>query len=165
MTIKPIQTTYKGYRFRSRVEARWAVFFDAMGWEWEYEVEGFEMPDGTRYLPDFVVTIKGYNRGDVSARSYVFEIKRDDSGDYEKAWKLAKFGGREVIVVEGPPAAKVWTLFNAEAEDQWDGWPCYFCSRNRIWFDERFDPENVPDTFMPAVNASRGARFEFGEGR
>jgi len=38
--------------FRSRLEARWAVFFDALGEEWQYEVEGFELPSG-RYLPDF----------------------------------------------------------------------------------------------------------------
>ena len=30
-TIKPIETVYNGYRFRSRLEARWAVFFDALG--------------------------------------------------------------------------------------------------------------------------------------
>lgn len=51
--IKAIETNYKGYRFRSRLEARWAVFFDRMGMRWEYEPEGFELPDGTRYLPDF----------------------------------------------------------------------------------------------------------------
>lgn len=51
--IKPIETRYKGYRFRSRLEARWAVFFDALGMKWEYENEGYELPDGTRYLPDF----------------------------------------------------------------------------------------------------------------
>lgn len=36
--IKPIQTRYKGYHFRSRLEARWAVFFDALGIAWKYEV-------------------------------------------------------------------------------------------------------------------------------
>ncbi len=51
--IKPIETVYKGYRFRSRLEARWAVFFDACGVKWEYEPEGFELEDGTWYLPDF----------------------------------------------------------------------------------------------------------------
>lgn len=54
--IKAIETRYKGYRFRSRLEARWAVFFDALGIKWEYEPEGFELPDGTRYLPDFKTT-------------------------------------------------------------------------------------------------------------
>ena len=52
MTIKAIETEYKGYRFRSRLEARWAVFFETMGIPWDYETEGFEV-DGTRYLPDF----------------------------------------------------------------------------------------------------------------
>ncbi len=50
--IKAIETQYKGYRFRSRLEARWAVFFDALGIEWEYEPQGFNM-DGVYYLPDF----------------------------------------------------------------------------------------------------------------
>ncbi len=53
MDIKPIETIYKGYRFRSRLEARWAVFFDSLGIKWEYEPEGIEFDDGTRYLPDF----------------------------------------------------------------------------------------------------------------
>lgn len=51
--MKPIQTRYKGYRFRSRLEARWAVFFDAMGLRWEYEAEGYVDGKGRCYLPDF----------------------------------------------------------------------------------------------------------------
>ena len=51
--IKAIETKYNGYRFRSRLEARWAVFFDAMGIKYEYEPEGFELGNGCRYLPDF----------------------------------------------------------------------------------------------------------------
>lgn len=58
--IKAIETYYKGYRFRSRLEARWAVFFDALGVEYEYESEGFELPSGKRYLPDFKVKCWGY---------------------------------------------------------------------------------------------------------
>ena len=52
--IKAIETEYDGHRFRSRLEARWAVFFNAVGLTYEYEIEGFEM-DGTRYLPDFYI--------------------------------------------------------------------------------------------------------------
>ena len=55
MAIKAIQTVYKGYKFRSRLEARWAIFFDALGIDWGYEVEGYELSDGTWYLPDFVI--------------------------------------------------------------------------------------------------------------
>ena len=50
--LSPIETRYKGYRFRSRLEARWAVFFDSIGVEWEYEKQGYNV-NGTKYLPDF----------------------------------------------------------------------------------------------------------------
>lgn len=53
MNIKAIETVYKGYRFRSRLEARWAVFFDAMGVEWRYEPEGYDLGEFGWYLPDF----------------------------------------------------------------------------------------------------------------
>ena len=51
--IKAIETVYNGYRFRSRLEARWAVFFDAIGIRYEYEPEGFVGGYGEYYLPDF----------------------------------------------------------------------------------------------------------------
>jgi len=51
--MKAIETHYKGYRFRSRLEARWAVFFDALGIEWEYEKEGYDLGGAGLYLPDF----------------------------------------------------------------------------------------------------------------
>ena len=53
MGIKPIETIYNGYKFRSRLEARWAVFFDAMGIEYQYEPQGYDLGDGYYYLPDF----------------------------------------------------------------------------------------------------------------
>lgn len=59
MTIKAIETEYNGYRFRSRLEARWAVFFDALGVKYEYEPDGFVLPSGRKYLPDFRVKCHG----------------------------------------------------------------------------------------------------------
>jgi len=62
MTIKPIETVYAGCRFRSRLEARWAVFFDVMGIAWQYEAQGYQLRDrlyvlecgdALNYLPDF----------------------------------------------------------------------------------------------------------------
>jgi hypothetical protein len=50
--IKAIETVYRGYRFRSRLEARWAVFFDTLDMKWRYETEGLNL-DGIWYLPDF----------------------------------------------------------------------------------------------------------------
>lgn len=89
--IQAIETEYKGYRMRSRLEARWAVFFDAMKIEWKYETGGFqaevEDEDGTvevvRYLPDFFlpktktwVEVKGSDEllaADVSKMESVIE--------------------------------------------------------------------------------------------
>jgi len=51
--ITAIQTTYNGTMFRSRLEARWAIFFDSIGLKWIYEMEGYELSNGQRYLPDF----------------------------------------------------------------------------------------------------------------
>lgn len=48
-----IETEYAGHRFRSRLEARWAVFFDKLGVSWLYEPQGYELGNGERYLPDF----------------------------------------------------------------------------------------------------------------
>lgn len=55
--IKAIETRYKGYRFRSRLEARWAVFFDTLEIKWEYEPQGFVVtkPGEELYENDILV--------------------------------------------------------------------------------------------------------------
>jgi hypothetical protein len=50
-TIKSHPTFYKDVLFRSRLEARWAAFFDLAGWEWEYEPVDLE-----GWSPDFRVS-------------------------------------------------------------------------------------------------------------
>lgn len=57
--IQPIATKYKGITFRSRLEARWAVFFYAMGIPFEYEPEGFDI-GSEWYLPDFYLPDQRY---------------------------------------------------------------------------------------------------------
>ncbi|WP_354643893.1 hypothetical protein [Kitasatospora camelliae] len=52
MAITPIETKYAGCKFRSRLEARWAVFFDTLGIKWQYEPQGYVV-NGKPYLPDF----------------------------------------------------------------------------------------------------------------
>lgn len=52
MTIKAIPTTYSGVKFRSKLEASAAMFFDENNIKWIYESEGFDI-NGTWYLPDF----------------------------------------------------------------------------------------------------------------
>jgi hypothetical protein len=52
MTGRPrgIPTVYRGVQFRSRIEARWAAFFDKLKWDWECEPI-----DLSGYIPDFVL--------------------------------------------------------------------------------------------------------------
>ncbi len=49
--IKPIPTMYRGVMMRSRLEARWAAFFDSVEWPWAYEPIDLDW-----YIPDFVLT-------------------------------------------------------------------------------------------------------------
>lgn len=90
--IRPIETCYHGCRFRSRAEARWAVFFDAAGARWDYEPQGFEV-DGVAYLPDFRVWIDG--------RPLWVEVKGEMT--VEDAMKLERFAFEEPILILPPP--------------------------------------------------------------
>lgn len=52
--LKAIDTIYKEHRFRSRTEAKWAVFFTELGLRWDYEPQGYYIPrTGRAYLVDF----------------------------------------------------------------------------------------------------------------
>lgn len=57
--MKAIETIYNGYKFRSRLEARWAVFFDQLHIEYQYESEGYVLENGLCYLPDFYLPSLG----------------------------------------------------------------------------------------------------------
>jgi hypothetical protein len=92
-TLKAIETHYKGYRFRSRLEARWAVFFDALRLQWEYEPQGFSLGACGAYLPDFRIH---------SWDCWV-EIK---PGDFSEGWsKLFAFAktGQRLLLIRGSP--------------------------------------------------------------
>lgn len=88
--IKPIETFYNGYRFRSRLEARWAVFFDALGVEYEYEPEGFKLPSGKCYLPDFKVKCYG-KRGSINDTPFDLWIEVKGIMTKEDAGKIYEF--------------------------------------------------------------------------
>jgi hypothetical protein len=107
-TIKAIPTVYRGIVFRSRNEARWAVFLDELDIDWIYEPEGWELrephEDGRpiRYIPDF------YLPND----QMFFEVKRAFETVTEdetiRAWQkcslLAEASRVPVILAGGPPA-------------------------------------------------------------
>ena len=100
MDIKPIETIYKGYRLRSRLEARWAVFFDALGLQWEYEPEGYDLGDGLWYLPDFLIknVLTRYNQRDEKTDIYV-EVK--GTPNEIDALKIQRFSEKFPVWVVG----------------------------------------------------------------
>lgn len=75
--IKPIETIYKNYRFRSKLEAHWAVCFELMGLNWAYEYNGYNLGDLGWYLPDFVLTSP-------YGQKYVYEVKPREYKGNEK---------------------------------------------------------------------------------
>jgi hypothetical protein len=108
MDIKAIETRYQGYRFRSRTEARWAIFFDAMGIEWEYEPEGFNLSDGG-YLPDFVLP----KYGDGISQPMFVEVK-PVSGDFSRARRFAEETKQWMFLAEGPPDFRNYRYTDSE---------------------------------------------------
>ncbi len=106
--MKVIQTRYNSHYFRSRTEARWSVYFDALGIKWEYEPEGFEFEGGVRYLPDFKVFYPG--RGDLEAAWYWFEVKPALDLIKSAEWlKLTSFAKQQtLILLDGVPDLRAY---------------------------------------------------------
>lgn len=110
--FRPIPTEYNGYRFRSRLEARWAVFFDAIGLRYEYEPEGYETYDGIKYLPDFYLPDLGV----------YFEVKRASVGEEEKKKILQKieefaYNRHSLIICFGDPVNDDLYFYGNESDD------------------------------------------------
>lgn len=164
--IKAIETRYKGYRFRSRLEARWAVFFDALDIEWQYEPEGFELPDGTRYLPDFY--LPRFNGG------LWCEVK--PKGDpAKKALAFSDEAGKALLLLDGEPAPRVYQLFypgepGIEVCFNEGYLPLTNQSEQRLFLqpgyedrDGRISEADFGSVLMAAVYSARSARFEHGQ--
>lgn len=190
--MRAIETRYKGYRFRSRLEARWAVFFDAMRWQWEYEPEGFDLGDGVFYLPDFKVFGRDSN-GDYNV--FWFEVKHSETTISDKeSEKILRFayacheknltiGYGDFILLDGPPRITVFLSCGSVIDpENWkyqplawamdaeyrEGRPTFdFCDRednaNRARVREwLLDEFHVPIN-LTAIELARAARFEHGE--
>lgn len=178
--IRPIETRYAGYRFRSRLEARWAVFFDSMGFEWQYEPQGYVI-DGRAYLPDF--WISGYGWA---------EVKGDPRGVDWKLWASFADLVRGEVSEEDPEFEHDFILLGPipglpRGDVRGDGdwvWTSLtygdfaFCAskpRNHLWVQpctsgpEEYDPAGVRPgltfdvTSVDEYRAAISARFEHGE--
>jgi len=143
--MQAIETVYNGYRFRSRLEARWAVFFDVLGMEYTYEPEGFEFEDGTKYLPDFFLPGSGF----------FFEVKPYSltEDELQKVRCLDNSppewaSGCSVLI--GPPEEAIF-----RGPDDWEGNTAFLL----MIYNRGFSEEAV----RSAVLSARQARFEHGQ--
>ena len=181
--VKPIETRYKGYRFRSRLEARWAVYFDDLAVKYEYELEGFTLPSGAAYLPDFYLP---------DLRVHV-EIKPSEKMVYRDLKKIIEFalqGDHPLLLIVGTPTQESMFLIdrrhdptieeieaNQEEPDEEEIVSIAFESL-RDWCSVQFGvtpfsrdwvlvykslPPNVDHSLQQALLKGKQARFEFGE--
>lgn len=159
MVLQAIQTTYNGYRFRSRLEARWAIFFEVLGLDFHYEAEGYILRDNKWYLPDFYFpTVKMFA-----------EVKPDIVTKRERrsCELLALDSKKPVLMLAGPPD---YRNYNAYQTDPWsDTALIYDYSLVPFFLPERFPclnfaqqsaPETYGGRYRNAVEAARAARFE-----
>lgn len=109
--MKAHPATYRGARFRSRLEARWAAFFDQAGWRWEYEPIDL---DG--WAPDFaLVGAEGPLMVEVKPIEWTNDPSnaRDVMRHREDLEKVRAQTDREVLVLGcypiGLPAAPTWS--------------------------------------------------------
>lgn len=171
---KAIQTRYKNCKFRSRLEARWAVFFDHCGLNWQYEPEGFEFDEELaefgyfpedwegRYLPDFYIP---------EWKTWI-EIKAklpDDhflmTMDEIKVWCLAKHTGEEARLLVGLPDHTALGSYAdisgplPRMDRDIDPLVLFACRCDR----SKAIPGPTKCMIANATQAALSARFEFGE--
>jgi hypothetical protein len=158
--MKSINTIYNGNYFRSRLEARWALFFDKAGITYEYEPEGFT--NGVEsYLPDFYLPeawMRNHTQGiyiEIKPTSY-----KDDSVP------ASKWFDRPLVLFKGLPIG--YDNDNGyELEggfecwgNMWDNYMRFFLG-NRVIIDyvNRSYNHN-PQLFYDASTAALLKRFE-----
>jgi hypothetical protein len=126
--IHSLPSKYRGVHFRSRLEARWAYYFDRIGLEWRYEPEGYNL-SGEFYCPDFLC-----------GNDWFFvEIKPNkeerDKG-LTKAHALAKATGLDVFITHGPPSMDgCYGIFPQEPTELI---PHHFCHLNGYFSEYPF---------------------------
>lgn len=107
--MKAIETVYLGMRYRSRLEARWAAYFDLMGFKFHYEMEGYDLGDAGWYLPDFF-----FPKVKMWAEVKPVEFSAEEG---RKVDALAKFTGYPVLKLIGPPEKKSYDAVHYEVNN------------------------------------------------
>lgn len=174
LPISPIPTTYRGVHFRSRLEAKWAVFLDALEIKWEYEPEGFDL-GGIWYLPDFWLPdfecgmFLEVKPGEFTAqerekcerlcrltrREVWLGVGEPDFRAYEYYRLMGKRGEEKLVIFRGAPNACAAEGEDEMYQDTWWGGVDYP--------DMRIDPEQIPsgkNIWKYAVYEVKAYRFD-----
>lgn len=137
--FRVIPTIYRSIKFRSRTEAKWAVFFDALGIVWEYEPEGYT--DGsTSYLPDFLLT-----NFDV-----FWEIKGTEQYDEEKIEMLVRGTSKSVVIAIGAPQSPLYggnTLITASELTLFSGSRIHWATNDLVLAECQIHPDSGVQLF------------------
>lgn len=135
--MQSIDTLYNGNYFRSRLEARWAYFFDSVGLTYEYEPQGFSNK-GERYLPDFFLP-GCYIR---STKTGVYVEIKPESYPHTDIPKASWFE-LPLILFKGTPDKCLFGGYDVNGYQcgrGWDSnmgiWKCPLCSAFKIEFHE-----------------------------
>ena len=160
--IKAIETRYKGCHFRSRTEARWAVFFDAIGFKWEYETEGFA--DGkTAYLPDFLVTTPNGSQLLADAKPDAYHISDDDKEEFYR--KLATERNQRVVLLTGIPRYMIYDSIHAGSKDHelqavfFQDYEPFLQVADMYWIQQCEFDENNGHLYFPHDDRAAGNSF------
>lgn len=70
-----LQVFYKDQAFRNHLDARWAVFFSALGAKWEYFACDGSQTEGSQHTPDFFITMKSGHGAQFEKAGYWVFIK------------------------------------------------------------------------------------------
>jgi len=115
MAAKALVTKYNGYNFRSRLAARWAVFFDTVGIDYVYESQQYDLADGLTYVPDFYLQRGIRFLGEEKPRQDVWvTVLRDvDLPDdvREQVVGFVQETGKNVLLMGGAPGLEAEVLF------------------------------------------------------
>jgi hypothetical protein len=100
---RSIATRYKGILFRSKLEADWARAFDALGVEWQYEVEGRYFGD-VFYLPDFYLP-RSHQYVEVKGEWTPPDVRKADAmvRHLEPRAHVGQYGDTDVVLVAANP--------------------------------------------------------------
>jgi hypothetical protein len=163
VTLTPIETTYHGARFRSRLEARWAVCFSSLGIPWEYEPEGYRLDKGP-YLPDFRLW------GSLLAEVKPVPSPEQNATFYEDLLERVRGIDSLALLVGQPRVMWYPVLVKAPAALMWiDLDRCSIEKRVRLSYAQKRPPKE--DLFWPhlrferAVLAASFERFDGNRGR